>query len=66
MKGKPYYAADRHRWRVGWWDEKAKKWRLIDKYNGHYMTCTAFEKEKTGQYSLDKKDRFIPDKEKCQ
>lgn len=66
MKGKPYYAADRHRWRVGWWDEKVKKFRLIDKYNGNYMPCTAFEKEKNGQYRLDGKERFIPDKEKCQ
>jgi integrase len=65
MKGKPYYASDRNRWRVGWWDEKAKKWRLIDKYNGNYMPCTAF-KMNAGQILLNEKNKPIPDKDKCQ
>ena len=65
MKGKIYYSPDRCRWRVYWYDEVAKKDRHIWKYKGEYMPCTAFKMNK-GKPVLDKKNRLIPDKEKCQ
>jgi len=65
MKGKIQYAADRCQWRVFWYDEIERKNRLISRYKGELMPCTAFQFHK-GKPRLDSKNRLIPDKEKCQ
>ena len=65
MKGKIYYQRDRNRWRVYWYDQKARKDRFIYRYKGQFMACSAF-KMKGRQLVLDNRGRPIPDKEKCQ
>lgn len=65
MKGSIHYQADRNRWVVAWYDIKAHKTRLITRYEGSYMPCTAFHM-KNGMVVLNEKGRPIPDKDKCQ
>ena len=65
MKGSIHYQKDRNRWRVVWYDIRARKNRHIYRYNGQYMPCTVF-KMRGGQVLLDIKGRPSPDKDKCQ
>ena len=64
MKGKIYPQMDRRRWMVYWYDVKSKKGVFITKYHGEFMPFTAFQM-KNGSIVLDKKNRPIPDKDKC-
>lgn len=65
MKGHIQYQADRCRWSIRWWDKQAKKKRIINRYKGEFMPCTAFITT-NGVPALDEKGRLIPDKERCQ
>ncbi|MBI9085462.1 MAG: tyrosine-type recombinase/integrase [Desulfobacterales bacterium] len=65
VKGSIQYQADRCRWMVRWWDEKASKICQITRYNGEFFPCTAFVVN-DGVPALDPKGRLIPDKTKCQ